>query len=63
MDTESEIFIGCCEMETETWACGNMDTLVGTHVRLGPEANSTEYRYVCGECRSKFTASAELLAE
>lgn len=63
MDTESEIFIGCCEMETETWACGNMDTLVGTHVQPDPKANWTEYRYICGPCRDKFTAPAELSTE
>ena len=53
--SESEIFIGCCEMETMTWACGTSATLVGAHVRPNPEvSDQTEYRYVCLDCARMF---------
>jgi len=55
-DTTSEIFIGCCEMVTESWACGNCDTLVGTDVQPDPETDWTEYRYVCTLCAEKYKA-------
>jgi hypothetical protein len=53
--TESEVFIGCCEMETDTWACGTCDTLIGTHITPNPHnLDHTEYRYVCAPCAQKF---------
>ena len=47
-EAPSEVFIGVCEMETDVWACGNCDTLVGTHVNVAKGV--TEYRYVCTVC-------------
>lgn len=53
MDTTSEAFIGVCEMETDSWACGNCETLVGTHVYPDGDEHS-EYRYVCVSCAQRF---------
>jgi len=50
----SEVFIGTCEMETNIWACGNCETLVGTNVKPLLESEQTEYRYVCVSCARKF---------
>lgn len=38
---------GCCEMETETWACSNMDNLTAGFVFDGTQE---VYRYVCESC-------------
>ena len=54
--TMSEIFIGCCEMETGSWACGSAGTLVGTHVRPYADDDHTEYRYVCLDCAATYKA-------
>lgn len=45
---------GVCEMETDTWACGNIDELTVTHVRVWVEGDFTEYRRVCPSCRDRF---------
>lgn len=51
----AEVFIGCCEMETDTWACGTCATLCGTHVHTrGIENPFTEYLYVCVSCSEKY---------
>lgn len=55
-NTTSEVFIGVCEMETSSWACGNCETLVGTHVRPDEDTDHTEYRYVCVPCAKKYGA-------
>lgn len=55
--TKSEMFIGCCEMTTDAWACGNADLLIGTDVHTrGMDDEWTEYLYVCLSCRAKFMA-------
>ena len=47
--------IGCCEMATDTWACGNSDALTRTHVHTrGRDDEWTEYRYVCSSCRTEY---------
>jgi hypothetical protein len=49
-----EKYEGCCEMETDTWACGTTDTLTGTNVRPNPDGDHTEFRYVCSSCAVEY---------
>ena len=46
--------VGVCGMETDTWACGNVDYLTWEHVRVWIEGDHTEYRQVCPSCRARF---------
>jgi len=46
--------IGVCEMETNTWCCGNIDTLTETQVQPDPNSDRTEYRRVCSVCQEKY---------
>lgn len=49
-----ETVSGVCEMETDTWACGNLDKLTATYVRVWVEGDHTENRFVCPSCRERF---------
>lgn len=46
--------VGVCEMETDTWACGNSDYLTEGHVRTWIEGDQTELRWLCSSCRDRF---------
>lgn len=43
---------GCCEMETDVWACGTTDVLVLTQVH--PAAGEAVLRYVCNVCAAQY---------
>jgi len=43
--------IGCCEMETGTWACSTTDTLTDTFVNDG---NGIVLRNVCEACAATY---------
>jgi hypothetical protein len=49
-----ERVVGVCEMETDTWACSNLDTLTETYVRVWVEGDHTELRRVCPSCGRRF---------
>lgn len=51
--------IGVCEMETDTWCCGNIDTLTETQVQPDPNSEHTEYRRVCNVCQEKYGKAAQ----
>lgn len=51
--TDDKYRIGCCEMETDKWACGTIDVLTVAHV-CPDDGGYAEYRYVCEQCAKQY---------